>query len=64
MPASSYNEISVPVETQTYSSRVAPGQTLTMRHTYWWRTDYFARSDLNWTNLPWIGIRYTAWPVA
>lgn len=62
-PAGSYNDISVPVQTQIYTARVAPGQTLTMRHIYYWKTDYFTRHDINWVNLPWIGIRYRALPV-
>lgn len=64
MPSGSYNEMSAPVETQTHSARVEPGKTLTMRHMYWWKTDFFTRHDINWVNLPWIGVRYRAWPVS
>lgn len=64
MPSGSYHEVSQPAETMPRLARVEPGQTLQMRHLFWWRTDAYTESGYNWVNLPSIRVQYIAWPAA
>ena len=64
MPSGSYHDSSVPVHTAVFARYVRPGQTLRMRHIYWWRSDTFTRNSVNLVHLPYIGIRYRALPVS
>lgn len=64
MPSGSYHEVSQPAETMPYLARVEPGQTLQMRHLFWWRTDAYTESGYNWVHLPSLRVQYIAWPAA
>lgn len=62
MPEGSYREDSGPVTTGPYLATVQPGETLQMRHIFWWSTDSYTQSGYNWVHLPSIRVRYIAWP--
>jgi hypothetical protein len=64
MPAGTFREDSNPVHTIPFLTRVNPGDTLYMRHMFWWRTDSYTQSAFNWVNLPSIRVQYIAWPAA
>lgn len=64
MPSNSFHEVSQPVRTIPYLAGVAPGQTLQMRHMFWWRTDAYTNTGYNWVHLPSIRVQYIAWPAA
>lgn len=60
----SFHENSAPVHTIPFLTRVDPGDTVQMRHIFWWRTDAYEQSGYNWVNLPSIRVQYIAWPTA
>lgn len=63
-PAGSYNEITAPVLTTAPFHRVAPGDTLNIRFTYFWQSYTYTRHDVNRTHYPYLAIRYKAYPAS